>query len=108
MQIDGLVKLQELEDLLLETKGSGKIDEIKSEITLIKVQLPFDIVARFYRLYKRNGNAVVVANGGVCHGCFLNLPSSQALSMNHSNNLNVCQHCGRFIYMDSVETMTIS
>ncbi len=108
MQIDGLVRLQELEDLLVETKNSDKKDEIKSEIILIKAQLPFDILNRFYRLYKRNGNAVVVANGGVCHGCFLNLPSSQASSMNHSNTLNVCQNCGRFIYMDSVEAVTIS
>ncbi len=96
-----LLKLQNHEiDLKTET-DQNKIDDLKSEVILLKAQLPTEIVNRFYRLFKRYENALVRANGGVCNGCFLNLPISQAAVMNKNSDLATCQNCGRFIYFDT-------
>lgn len=103
-----LLKLQELENKCKESNLSEtEREHISSEVTLIKAQIPHDIETRFYKLYKKHGEAVVIANGGVCHGCYINLPSSQAIEINYNEELNVCQNCGRFIYIDSKETIAI-
>jgi|GEM_PF-1918082 len=106
--INMLIKLQDLENHLKESNlTKNDKEQVSSEITLIKAQIPHDVETRFYKLYKKHGEAIVMANGSVCHGCYINLPSSQAIEMSHNDELNVCQNCGRFIYMDSKETISI-
>ncbi|MDX9703380.1 MAG: C4-type zinc ribbon domain-containing protein [Candidatus Auribacterota bacterium] len=102
-----LLKLQNHEIELKTQKNKSKIDDLNSEIILLKAQLPTEIVTRFYRLFKRYENALVRANGGVCNGCFLNLPSSQAAVMNKCSDISTCQHCGRFIYYDTEKANAI-
>lgn len=102
-----MLKLQDREIQLKTEKDANKIDDLKSEIILLKAQLPDDVVSRFYRLFRRDENALVSANGGVCQGCFLNLPSSQAAVMNKSSDLSTCQHCGRFLYYDAEKANAI-
>ncbi len=106
-KVDELLKLQELEKQLKSLKSSKKKKEIKEEIFLLKSQIPMDILNRFARLSSRFGNALVKANDGICHGCFINLPSSQASEINYSESLYVCQNCGRFLYLDTKESVTI-
>lgn len=102
-----LLRLQNLEDDLKYVDNESERKEIEDEIILVKTQIPSDIISRFYKLYRKNGDALVRANGGYCQGCFINLPTSQHTVMSHSEELHVCQNCGRFLYMDSEETVAI-
>jgi len=103
-----LLKLQNIENSVKQEKKKSKREELQSEIILIKAQIPANIVSRFYKLYKRDSNAIVKANDGVCHGCFLNMPSSQASVIGFSEELSTCHHCGRYLYIDRQETIAIS
>lgn len=108
--VEGLLKLQELENELKSSakkKTTKRIQEIKDEIIFLKTQIPIEVVTRFYKLYRRYEDALVKANGGICQGCYINLPSSQATGMLYSEHLSTCQNCGRFLYMDSTESVTI-
>ena len=103
-----LLKLQNVENTLKQEKRKNKREELQSEIILIKAQIPANIVSRFYKLYKRDGKAIVKGNDGVCHGCFLNMPLSQASVIGFSDELSTCHHCGRYLYIDKKETIAIS
>ena len=102
-----LLKLQELENAIRATASIGQKKRLKSKINALKSQLPPNVCDRFYKLYKRNGAAIVQANGGICHGCYLNLPSSQANEVKFRKTLHTCQNCGCFLYVESEEKLAI-
>lgn len=105
--VDVIVKLQSYENELKSALSDSKKKEIEDEIIFLKTQIPTDTLTRFYKLYNRHGDAIVRANGGFCQGCFINLPTSQHSSLSYSDDMSVCQNCGRFLYIDSEETVAI-
>lgn len=102
-----LLQLQELENAYEAADSKNLKTRISGQIKTLKGQIPDNYITRFYRLYSRYGSAIVRANGGICHGCYLNLPSSQASEVTHSKVLHTCQNCGRFLYVDSQEKLAI-
>ncbi len=91
-----LWKLQEIE---LEKKKAGpdEEEELQSQSDLIRSELDAALVERFDRLMERFGFAVAEVQHGVCMGCYINVATGMGSSIAGSNDIYVCENCGKFL-----------
>jgi mannitol/fructose-specific phosphotransferase system IIA component (Ntr-type) len=83
---------------MLESARAGK-DQIQRRIENISALLDPATVEHYRRLKKARGSALVGVEGGVCQGCFRELPTELAQRLYRARgSLHRCSHCNRFIY----------
>jgi len=83
---------------MLDSARSGK-DEIQQRIASINALLDPSILEHYRRLKKRRGPALVEVEGGVCQGCFRQLPTELEQKLYRRRGLiRRCPNCNRFIY----------
>jgi mannitol/fructose-specific phosphotransferase system IIA component (Ntr-type) len=83
---------------MLASARAGK-DEIKQRIENISALLDPATVEHYRRLKKGRGAALVSVEGGVCQGCFRELPTELAQQLYRARGiLHRCSNCNRFIY----------
>jgi mannitol/fructose-specific phosphotransferase system IIA component (Ntr-type) len=91
-----LKKLQELE--LKRKKGTKEQQkELQKQAAMIREELDRDLVARFDRLMERYGFAVADAVDGVCQGCNINISTQMHSAMEDSDDIYVCENCGKYL-----------
>jgi PTS system nitrogen regulatory IIA component len=96
----GLVLMARLElcTEMLESARAGK-EQIRRRIENISALLDPAAVEHYHRLKKGRGAALVSVEGGVCQGCFRELPTQLAQRLYRTRGtLHRCSHCNRFIY----------
>ena len=91
-----LWRLQELEKEKKKASGS-KLKELQKESDYIRHELDDALLDRFDRLMERYGFAVAEVEDGACQGCFINLATGMRSSIECSNDIFVCENCGKFI-----------
>jgi len=91
-----LKKLQEIE---LRKKRATKEQqkELHKQAAMIREELDRDLLARFDRLMERYGFAVAEAVDGVCQGCNINISTQMYSAMEDSNDIYVCENCGKYL-----------
>ncbi len=91
-----LRKLQEIE---IKRKRATKEQqkELGKHAAMIREELDRDLVARFDRLMERYGFAVADVVDGVCQGCNINLSTQMNSAIEGSNDIYVCENCGKFL-----------
>jgi mannitol/fructose-specific phosphotransferase system IIA component (Ntr-type) len=91
-----LRKLQEIE---IKRKRATKEQqkELGKHAAMIREELDRDVVARFDRLMERYGFAVADVVDGVCQGCNINLSTQMNSAIEGSNDIYVCENCGKFL-----------
>ena len=99
-QIQGaklLLRLQTLLDEKRQNLSQEALAEIEKETAFIREELDPSILSRFDRLNERYGAGVFRIKDGVCQGCMIKLSTSLAATIQNSNDIFVCQKCGRYI-----------
>jgi predicted nucleic acid-binding Zn-ribbon protein len=86
----------------MQSKLSG-IDQLVSEAyTLRKTiasQIAGDLIARYELIFaRRGGSAVVEVAGGICRGCYMNIPPQLWNEIIKSEKVNLCPSCQRILY----------
>ncbi len=86
----------------LESQISG-IDRVVSEAATrrqsIASQIGSDLISRYELIFsRRGGTAVVEVTGGICQGCFMNIPPQLWNEIIRSEKLNLCPSCQRILY----------
>ena len=86
----------------MQTKISG-IDQLVSEAcTLRKTiasQIAADLMSRYELIFARRGGfAVVEVSGGICQGCYMNIPPQLWNEIIKSEKINLCPSCQRILY----------
>ncbi len=72
-----------------------EVDEKRKRLI---AELPQRVRAEYERLFERyDGGAFAVAAGGVCQGCFVNVPAQVVAELRAGGKLYRCESCGRFI-----------
>jgi predicted nucleic acid-binding Zn-ribbon protein len=62
-------------------------------------QLDGDLIGRYELIFARRGGiAVVMASGGICQGCHMNIPPQLWNEIIRSDKLILCPSCHRIIY----------
>jgi mannitol/fructose-specific phosphotransferase system IIA component (Ntr-type) len=91
-----LWKLQEIE--LQKKKASTKeAAELQAQSDLIRSELDSALVERFDRFMERYGFAVAEVKHGVCMGCYINVATGMGSAIAGSNDIYVCENCGKFL-----------
>jgi mannitol/fructose-specific phosphotransferase system IIA component (Ntr-type) len=97
-----LWKLQEIE--LQKKKASPKeAEELQARSDLIRSELDSALVERFDRFMERYGFSVAEVQHGVCMGCYINVATGMGSAIEGSNDIYVCENCGKFLVSSKSE-----
>lgn len=91
-----LLKLQRIEQQKSKAPKE-KVKELKKQATFIREELDSALLARFDRLMERYGFAVAELEDGACQGCFINVATGMSSAIEGSNDIFVCENCGKFL-----------
>lgn len=91
-----LLKLQRIEQQK-QKASKDKLKGLKKQANFIREELDASMVARFDRLMERYGFAVVELEDGACQGCYINVATGMSSSIEGSNDIFVCENCGKFL-----------
>jgi len=91
-----LWKLQEIEIQKKKAKKNVQV-ELQKKADLIRQELDAELLDRFDRLMERYGFAVAEVDGGACLGCFINVATGMGSAIEGSNDIYVCENCGKFL-----------
>ena len=87
-------ELQKRDELIRQ-----ELAQLQAERTVLAQQVDPDVLARYERLLRSKGNAVVVpVQHGNCGGCHLHLAPQLVYNSRHNNELTSCDYCGRILY----------
>ncbi len=91
---------QILESLLAlqEAELNGKTLK-EQEVKKFREKVPAQIIAHFDRLLVRGKKGVAIVRNGVCSGCHMQLPTGALATLRHGNDLQLCETCGRYLYL---------
>jgi len=91
-----LWKLQEIE--IQKKKARGKaLSALKQQSELIRSELDETLLDRFDRLMERYGFSVAKFQSGTCMGCYINVATGMGSLIEGSNDIYVCENCGKFL-----------
>jgi len=74
--------------------------EKQHEISRLRSIIPAFILGHHDRKIQMGKASIVAVVNGVCSACHLSLPSGHAARLRSSQDLEVCDNCGAFIYLE--------
>jgi predicted nucleic acid-binding Zn-ribbon protein len=86
-----------LQKLALAAKPLTLKDE--AEILELRRKIPAPILDHFDRLVARGKKGVAIARNGACSECHLRLPSGTMASLAYTDEVHLCDNCGRYLYL---------
>jgi predicted nucleic acid-binding Zn-ribbon protein len=107
------VKLKEEELRGLEEQWGAKRSEIEAQLAQIEqavadvskgrqdlaTRLGADLIGRYELIFsRRGGTAVVEVLGGICQGCYMNIPPQLYNEIMKAERLHLCPSCNRILY----------
>jgi len=115
-EIEGIkeaIKSKEEELAKIQDEWRKKQDEMRAQISgidqavseaamrrqSIASQVTRDLMSRYELIFsRRGGTAVVEVVGGICQGCFMNIPPQLWNEIIKSEKVNLCPSCQRILY----------
>lgn len=107
------LKAKEEEMVKLEKESGDKAQEMRARAAemeraieeatkarlVIASQLNRELIGRYELIFSRRGGmAVVAVSGGICQGCYMNIPPQLWNEIIKSERLNLCPSCHRILY----------
>jgi predicted nucleic acid-binding Zn-ribbon protein len=82
------------------SETAPECEKYKKKIQQIRAPLPTSILLHYDKRVARGRLGIAAVRGGVCGACYLGLPSGRVADLRRNpKELNVCDHCGAFIYL---------
>lgn len=82
--------------------------ESKAEMEKLRETVPTPILAHYERLVLRGKKGVAIARNGVCGECHLRIISSKLIGLVYTNEVHLCDNCGRYLYLPEDEPIGLS
>jgi len=113
-QLELLVTLHDLELMIKESteeankqevmgfKIEASQDHLNKALSEVEKQVEPEILNRYKKLKQKYGRPVVPVINGVCCGCYIMMPTSQATNTKRNQSVTNCGNCGRFLYWPAV------
>ncbi len=80
------------------------VKEALSRRQSITAKLARDLISRYELIFsRRGGTAVVEIAGGICQGCFMNIPPQMGNEIVRSDKIHLCPSCQRIVYIKPAE-----
>jgi predicted nucleic acid-binding Zn-ribbon protein len=91
----------------LQSQISGidqAVSEAASRRQTIAAQVARDLIVRYELIFsRRGGTAVVEVAGGICQGCYMNIPPQLWNEIIRSDKVHLCPSCQRILYYKPAE-----
>ena len=104
-QQEEVVKMQQewqkkQEELQARISGIDRaVSEASTRRQTIASQITGDLISRYELIFaRRGGTAVVEVTGGICQGCYMNIPPQLWNEIIRSEKVNLCPSCQRILY----------
>lgn len=82
-------------------------NEQKREIARLRGILPAAILGHHDRMIQRGKPSIAPVADGICTACHLRLPTGHLARLQSSQDLEVCDHCGTFLYLPAPQPAPI-
>jgi predicted nucleic acid-binding Zn-ribbon protein len=91
---------QKQEQLEMQISGIDQaVTEASTRRQSIAAQIAGDLISRYELIFSRRGGmAVVEVAGGICQGCYMNIPPQLWNEIIKSEKVNLCPSCQRILY----------
>ena len=88
------------EELQAQISGIDRaVSEASTRRQTIASQITGDLISRYELIFaRRGGTAVVEVTGGICQGCYMNIPPQLWNEIIRSEKVNLCPSCQRILY----------
>jgi hypothetical protein len=73
--------------------------QLEEHVAELEGQLSAPIRSRYGLIAGHLDRVVVPVIAGTCYGCFVSIPTATASEEAPNASLQVCEHCGRFLYI---------
>jgi hypothetical protein len=93
--LQSLVLLQSLEF------GGSKDKNAEKTIAELRGKIPVPILGHYDRLVVRGKKGVAMVRDQVCTGCHMRLPMAVIMTLMHGHDVQLCDTCGRYLYLSS-------
>lgn len=108
------IQAKQAEMAAMQDEWQKKQNELQSEISGIDAavseastrrqsiasQVTGDLISRYELIFsRRGGTAVVEVAGGICQGCYMNLPPQLWNEIIRNDRLHLCPSCQRILYV---------
>jgi uncharacterized protein len=112
------IKGKEEELAKLQAEWDQEQEELRSQITgidqavleaatrrqTIAAQVAGDLISRYELIFsRRGGTAVVEVTGGICQGCYMNVPPQLWNEIIRSEKVHLCPSCQRILHYKPAE-----
>jgi hypothetical protein len=96
--LQNLVRLQSVQFNMDNTpNAAGALAELRAKI-------PAQILGHYDRLVARGKKGVAAVHGQVCSGCHMQVPLGVVMTLRHEDDLQICESCGRYLYLPPAES----
>lgn len=95
--LQNLVRLQSLEF------GTVKDKNAKAAIADLRAKIPPPILEHYDRLAVRGKKGIAAVQNQVCTGCHMRLPIGVIMTLMHEQDIQLCDTCGRYLYLPDTE-----
>jgi hypothetical protein len=100
--LQNLVKLQSVQFNMDNTPNAA------DTLTELRAKIPAQILGHYDRLVARGKKGVAAVHGQVCSGCHMQVPLGVVMTLRHEDDLQICESCGRYLYLPpTVSTATV-
>lgn len=83
-----------------QSRLQARLEELRQQRQALMAAIGSEDVTTYERLRQRKGGrAVVAVRDGICEGCRMNPPSSQAQRARMGTELVFCNNCGRILHV---------
>lgn len=105
-------QLRELLDLDNSRRGmkpkSSTFAATSQKIDALRGKLPTALLSHYDARRSRGKVPIAPVIKGVCRACHLSLPRGRVANLSRGDDaVQVCENCGAFIYVESVETTSL-
>ncbi len=91
--LQNLVKLQAIEFDGTSGKSAG------TTVELLRSKIPPQILDHYDRLMVRGKKGVAAVRNQVCTGCHMRVPIAVVTTLMHDTDIQLCENCGRYLYL---------
>ena len=91
--LQSLVRLQAIEfEEIKDRNAPASIAELRNKI-------PLPILGHYDRLVAHGKKGAALVRDQVCTGCHMRLPVAVIMSLRHGRDFQLCDSCGRYLYL---------
>jgi uncharacterized protein len=95
--LQNLIKLQSIQ--------FGEVKDKNAEATTaeLRAKIPSPILVHYDRLVAHRKKGVAIVRNQVCTGCHMHLPIGVIMTLKHAQDIQLCENCGRYLYLPPTE-----